>query len=71
MEVERNPAAALPLALQNWEVQREPADARILLECALAAGDPAAATPVVEFVHDTGLADSRLTPLLDRLGKQS
>jgi hypothetical protein len=71
MEVERNPTAALPLALQNWEVQREPADARILLECALAAGDPAAATPVVEFVHDTGLADSRLTPLLDRLGKQS
>ncbi|HEX8750472.1 MAG TPA: hypothetical protein VF732_05100, partial [Nitrospira sp.] len=39
----RNPQEALPLAQINWKVQREPADARILLECALAAGNHGAA----------------------------
>ena len=36
---------ALRLAQANWQVQREPADLRILLESALAAGDPVAARP--------------------------
>ena len=34
------PQAALTLAQANWAVQREPRDARILLEAALAAGEP-------------------------------
>ena len=36
------PQAALALARDNWEVQREPWDARILLEAAVASGDRAA-----------------------------
>ncbi len=50
----RDPARALRLAQQNWRVQNEPADARILLEAALAAGEPAAAAPVVTWLAETG-----------------
>ena len=41
---------ALALARQNWSEQREPADARILLEAALAARDRAAAQPVLDWM---------------------
>ena len=37
-----DPKAALKLAQENWQVQKEPADVRILLEAALAAHDAAA-----------------------------
>ncbi len=45
-----DPLRALSLAQANWQVQREPADARILLEAARAAHDPKAAAPVREFL---------------------
>lgn len=56
LAVERDPARALGLAVANWEVQREPADARVLLEAALAAGVPAAARPALEWMNATNLA---------------
>jgi Tfp pilus assembly protein PilF len=55
------PSLALALARDNWAVQREPADARILLEAARAAGDPAAARPVLAFLAATGLEDATLS----------
>jgi len=58
---------ALQLARDNWGVQREPADARILLESALAAGDRSAAAPVLDFVARTGLQDVALAALAARL----
>ncbi len=67
LKVEDNPAAALPLAVQNWTIQKEPADARLLIEAALAANEPKAAHPVVDFIARTKLDDQRLTPLLARL----
>lgn len=60
----QDPAAALELALQNWAVQKEPLDARIALEAALAAGRPEAATEVVRWVAESGLQDVRLDALL-------
>jgi hypothetical protein len=60
------PAAALELALANWTTQREPADARVLLEAALAAGDAAAATPVLDWLDRTGLEHARVRALADR-----
>lgn len=54
---------ALRLAQANWLVQREPADARILLEAALAAKSPSAAVPVLTWLDDTGLPDARLRGL--------
>jgi hypothetical protein len=67
LSVRGDPAAALVLAEENWRVQKEPADARLLLEAALAAGDPRAARPVVDHLRTTGLADARLAPLVARI----
>jgi tetratricopeptide (TPR) repeat protein len=58
---------ALELAKDNWSVQREPRDARILLEAALAAGRPDAAAPVLQFVRLSGLQDARLAALRHRI----
>ncbi len=59
----RQQARALDLAQANWEVQREPADARILLEAANAAGRPGAADPVRVWLRDNGAEDVRLSAL--------
>lgn len=58
------PRVALELARANWEVQKEPADARILLEAALRAGDPEAARPVMEFLKRNRLEDVALAKLV-------
>ena len=63
------PDRALALARANWDVQREPADARILLEAALAANQPAAARPVLGWLQNNGVQDTRLTGLADRVRK--
>jgi hypothetical protein len=63
-----DPALALRLAEANWAVQREPRDARILLEAARAAGQPEAARPVTEFLTRTRLEDMRLRNLLTAAG---
>ncbi|MGH8656153.1 MAG: tetratricopeptide repeat protein [Gammaproteobacteria bacterium] len=62
-----DPQTALSLALANWEVQREPRDARIVLEAALAAREPAAAKPVLDMLEHTSLEDARLAALAARL----
>lgn len=51
---------ALRLAAENYRVQREPRDARILLEAALAAGDSAAAQPVRDWLRASGFEDARM-----------
>jgi hypothetical protein len=60
LDVEQRPDAALVAARQNWRVQREPDDALILLRCARAAQQPAAAAPVRQFLQQQGLQDVRL-----------
>lgn len=60
----KRPDAALPLAQANWAVQKEPADARILLEAAQAARQDAAAQPVRDFIAQAGWSDQRLKPWL-------
>lgn len=67
LQLARNPPAALQLARSNWAVQREPLDALILLQAAAAAGQPAAATPVREWLQQTGLQDVRITRALKAL----
>lgn len=53
---------ALQLALDNWKVQREPADARILLEAANAAGDKNALNLIESWLQITRLEDISLKP---------
>jgi hypothetical protein len=54
---------ALRLAAENYAVQREPRDARILLEAAIAAKDAAAAQPVLDWLRTSGFQDARLQGL--------
>jgi hypothetical protein len=61
------PARAVALARANWDVQREPADARILLEAALAAGQPDEAAPVLDWLRTNHVQDVRLRALAARL----
>jgi polyphosphate kinase 2 (PPK2 family) len=51
---------SLGLALENWKVQREPADARVLLEAAQAAGDAEAVRRLQETLRTQGLEDVAL-----------
>jgi tetratricopeptide (TPR) repeat protein len=60
-------AKALELAKANWEVQREPWDVRVLLESALAAHDPAAAAPALEFLAAHHLEDPTIQKAADKL----
>jgi Tfp pilus assembly protein PilF len=58
---------ALQLAEANWTVQREPWDTRLLLETALAAGAPAAARPVLDWLTTSQLEDEQIQKLASRL----
>jgi hypothetical protein len=60
-------ARALALARENWTLRREPRDARVLLEAAIAANDPAAARPALEWLARTGYEDPRLRRLAAQL----
>jgi hypothetical protein len=58
------------LALQNWAVQKEVADVRILLQAALKARNRAAAAPVLKWVAQSGLEDTRIAALAEQLRGQ-
>jgi predicted Zn-dependent protease len=63
LEVYNDVKNALVLAQENWKVQKEPRDARILLASALAAKAPAAAAPAVQWLKDSRIEDKRLLDL--------
>ncbi|MEO6353597.1 MAG: hypothetical protein ABI575_09820 [Oxalobacteraceae bacterium] len=62
---------ALQLAQRNWAVQKEPADARILLEAALAANDKAAAAPVFDWLKKTRLEDHAINALAAKFAAET
>lgn len=63
LEIRKSPDAALSLAQENWRVQKEPLDARIALEAALAAHRPEAAADVLDWIASTHLEGARLADL--------
>jgi hypothetical protein len=67
LKLRNDPHTAVQLAQRNWDSQREPADARLLLACALAARQPAAAQPVLAWMQRTGIEDAELHALAARL----
>ena len=67
LKLKRDPARALAFAVRNWQSQREPPDARLLLETALAANQPAAAQPVLDWMAGTGIEDADLHALATKL----
>ena len=62
-----NKEKALALAQENWKLQREPRDARILLEAALAMKDPAAAQPALDWLERSRHEDPGLRATAERL----
>lgn len=62
---------ALELARSNYALQREPADARVLLEAAVAAGDAAAAEPVQRWLEANRVEHTLLRELAAKLKVRS
>lgn len=62
---------ALELAAENWRSQREPRDARILMEAALAAGQYDAAGPALDWMLATGYEDPRYRALAKELRRRA
>lgn len=60
LHLEGDAMAALAVALDNWAVQKEPADALLVLDASAAAGRPDAAQPVLAWLQRTGLQDVRI-----------
>ena len=67
LALEGDVSKALALAIRNWAVQKEPADARVLLEAAVAAKDKKAAEPVVSWLAQTKFTEPRLIALAKSL----
>ena len=63
------PARAVQLASQNYQLQREPADARIVLEAALAAKQPTAAAPVLAWMTSSGVESQALQALAAQIAQ--
>lgn len=66
LHLNNKPARALELAIANFKDQREPRDARVLLEAAIAAGDAAAAQPAREWLAASGFEDANIRKLAAR-----
>ena len=66
LAVKNSPDEAVNLALDNWAVQKEPLDARIALEAAVAARQPKASREVVQWVVSTQLQGDKLGQLVSQ-----
>jgi thioredoxin-like negative regulator of GroEL len=71
LELMQHNGNALALAQSNWQVQKEPADMRILLEAAVQARKPDAAAPVLQWIARHGVEDVALASLSRKLGAGS
>lgn len=58
---------ALELAARNWAIQKEPADARVLLEAAVAANSRDAAKPVLDWMAANRVESAALRALAAKL----
>jgi Tfp pilus assembly protein PilF len=67
LALRKDPAAAVRLAKENWMVQKEPADLRILAEAAAASGDPEAARMVRDWMRSSRIEDRGLAASAARL----
>lgn len=67
LEVDVDATKALRAARDNWSVQKELADARLLAQTAVAARDAEAAGPVIAWAKTTGVRDAQLERWLRQL----
>lgn len=71
LDVTADPARALSLALRAWREHKEPEDARLLMQAALANHEPHQANHVIDWMKDTGIEDARLHALATEITRQS
>ena len=62
-------ASGLALSIDNWRLQKEPSDAVLFLQAALALNQANAAEPVVRWATSTKYSDPQLSPLIDAILK--
>jgi hypothetical protein len=67
LDIEGNPGQALDLATRNYGDQKEPRDAEILLRAALAAKQPRAAVPAIDWFRTHKYEDPQLAALVEKL----
>ena len=67
LDLKDDPKAALAAARDNYQTQREPRDALILIEAALAARDPAAAGPALTWLESSGFESARMREAASKL----
>jgi tetratricopeptide (TPR) repeat protein len=67
LDVEGHPENALELAARNYTAQKEARDAQILLRSALAAGQPKAAQPALDWLRANSYEDPALADLAAQL----
>ena len=60
-------AAGLALSIENWQQQKEPPDAVLFAQAALARQQARAAEPLVQWAQTTGYTDPQLAPLITQL----
>ena len=70
LAVKSDPNNSLVLARDNWGVQKEPLDARIALEAAIAARQPKAVADVLAWIESTQLQGEKLAQLAVQLKAQ-
>lgn len=66
LDIESNPAKATALATRNYEVQKEPRDADILMRSALAANQAKSAQPALDWLRTNRYED----PVMNQLAVQ-
>ena len=64
LEIQFDSIRALALAQENWKQQREPADALILAQAAVAAKRPAAIGALLQWLQATSSQDARIDAVL-------
>ncbi len=67
LDLQGDARGALAAAAENWKAQREPRDAAVLLEAALAARDPRSAAPALDWWQSSGFESPRLRRIADQL----
>jgi len=67
LDIEGNFSKAVDLAARNYQDQKEPRDAEILMRAAIAARQPRAATPAVSWLRSNKYEDPHLAALAGKL----
>jgi Tfp pilus assembly protein PilF len=66
LHLQHDPRRAIELAVANWAIQKEPADARVLLEASLATGDRTHEQVARAWFRRAGVADDYVERLVAR-----